>query len=71
MLDEVGAEVDGHVVRRSKSADELLAIDDDRDMRVVETGIDGEVDNALDFGFRLSAPVEDELRCTRLGDGAA
>ena len=47
--DGVRTEVDDEVIRRHERVGDLLAVDGDRDFRVVEAGIDGEIDDALVF----------------------
>src|SRR5437588_12600875 len=66
VLDEVWPEVDRDVIRRSKSADELLTVDDDRDSRPVKTRADRQVDDAFDLAVGLRIAAQHELRSARL-----
>src|SRR5713101_3381878 len=61
VLDRGWAEVDGHVIRRTQGFGNFLPVDKHCDPGIVESGSDGQVDNAVDDAFRLRVPAQKEL----------
>jgi hypothetical protein len=64
VLHGCGTEVDGQPPRREEVRRDLLSVDDHGDFRVLETGLDDDVDDAGGFAgvLAMGAALEDELR---------
>jgi hypothetical protein len=61
VLHDERAEVDAHSIWRAHSVGEFLSVDDERDACVIESRVNCELDNALEFAFRLVPATEKKL----------
>jgi hypothetical protein len=61
VLHDERAEVDAHSIWRAHSVGEFLSVDDERDACVIESRVNGQLDNALEFAFRLVPATEKKL----------